>query len=122
MKNTKLQIRQGLNAKQEIDFSQIKASILEDVFKKDSVTQNRSISLLDRPIPDIGQELKALYPDMKTYAISNVVLHKLDATTNDTLTLMVAGFSKKTAPLEQVRLRKWLKSRLQADSVQVIIK
>ena len=34
--HTKLNIRQGLNAKQEIDFSQIKASILEDVFKNDS--------------------------------------------------------------------------------------
>jgi len=117
-----LQIRQGLNAKQEIDFSQIKASILEDVFKKDSLTQNRNISLLEKPIPDISQELKALYPDMKTYVISNVVLHKLDAAANDTLTLMVADFSKKTSISAQSKLRLWLKSRLKADSVQVIIK
>lgn len=122
LKNTKLQIRQGLNAKQEIDFSQIKASILEDVFKKDSVTQNSSISLLDKPLPVIDQELKALYPDMKSYALSNVVLHKLDVEANDTLTIIVASFTKKTSAAEQIKLRKWLKSRLQVDSVQVIIR
>ncbi|WP_111633811.1 TIGR00341 family protein [Pedobacter cryoconitis] len=122
LKNTKLQIRQGLNAKQEIDFSQIKASILEDVFKKDSVTQNSSISLLDKPLPVIDQELKALYPDMKSYALSNVVLHKLDVAANDTLTIIVASFTKKTSAAEQIKLRKWLKSRLQVDSVQVIIR
>lgn len=33
LKDVRLNIRQGLNAKHEIDFSQIKASILEDVFK-----------------------------------------------------------------------------------------
>ncbi|MET4137786.1 TIGR00341 family protein [Pedobacter sp. UYP1] len=122
LKNTKLQIRQGLNAKQEIDFSQIKASILEDVFKKDSVIQNSSIALLDKPLPIIDQELRALYPDMKSYALSNVVLHKLDIAVTDTLTIMVASFAKKTSLAEQIKLGKWLKSRLQVDSVQVIIK
>lgn len=123
LKDTKLQIRQGLNAKQEIDFSQIKASILEDVFKKDSTTKvaNSKVSFLERELPDIRSELKALYPEMRKYSVANVVVQQLDKVKKDTLTMVVADFSKPVKPADRQKLFTWLKARLAADSLRLLI-
>ncbi len=123
LRNTELHIRQGLNAKQEIDFSQIKASILEDVFKKDSTTKtiDRRITNLERPLPDIRAELKALYPEMQNYTAANVIVERLDSTAKDTLTMVVADFSTPVRNVDRVKLTKWLKSRLKTDSLRLLI-
>ncbi|WP_316815789.1 TIGR00341 family protein [Pedobacter nyackensis] len=120
---TKLNIRQGLNAKQEIDFSQIKASILEDVFKKDSSAKvsNPQVSLLERELPDIRSELMVLYPEMLDYTAANVVVDRLDRPGKDTLTMVVAGFSKPVKRADRVKLNQWLKTRLQVDSLRLLI-
>ncbi|SEA64192.1 TIGR00341 family protein [Arachidicoccus rhizosphaerae] len=122
--NTKLNIRQGLNAKQEIDFSQIKASILEDVFKKDSsarIAADQKVPVLSKTFPDISQEIKALYPYFNYYAVANTVIHRADTTATDTVTLALVKFSQPMSVSEATKLRTWLKSRLNADSVQLVI-
>ncbi|QNK64908.1 TIGR00341 family protein [Pedobacter sp. PAMC26386] len=123
LKNTKLNIRQGLNAKQEIDFSQIKASILEDVFKKDSTAgvANPQVSLSERPLPDIRSELRVLYPEMKEYTAANVVVERLDKPIKDTITMVVAGFSKPMKGADRLKLSRWLKTRLNVDSLRLLI-
>ncbi len=123
LKDTKLQIRQGLNAKQEIDFSQIKASILEDVFKRDSTTKMTTlqVSQMKRLLPDIRAELKALYPEMRNYTVANVVTQQLDKAKADTLTMVVADFSKPIKSADRTKLSAWLKSRLEADSIRLLI-
>ncbi|ATP59297.1 TIGR00341 family protein [Pedobacter ginsengisoli] len=123
LKDAKLQIRQGLNAKQEIDFSQIKASILEDVFKKDSTTKvaNSQVSSLEKELPDIRLELKALYPEMRKYSVANVVVQQLDKVKKDTLTMVVADFSKPVKSADRQKLFTWLKARLAADSLRLLI-
>lgn len=124
LKKTKLDIRQGLNAKQEIDFSQIKASILEDVFKKDSshyrATQQQSPAL-ERTLPDIGSEMKALYPDLQYYTLSNVVIYRVDTTSRDTVTLVLAHFTKPIRNTDKKKLQDWLRTRLKADSIQLVV-
>lgn len=121
--NTKLNIRQGLNAKQEIDFSQIKASILEDVFNRDSTAKgsNPQMSVLEKPLPDIRSELRALYPEMRDYTAATVVVDKLDRLEKDTLTMVVAGFSKPIKSADRAKLSQWLKARLQVDSLRLLI-
>lgn len=123
LKKTKLLIKQGFHAKQEIDFSQIKASILEDVLKKDSITkrQVQRISPLNLPLPDIQAEMKVLYPGLKSYILSNSVIRHVGGMPNDTLTLIVADFVKPLKTKEKMVLQSWLKTRLQADSVKLVI-
>lgn len=121
--DARLLIRQGLDAKQEIDFSQIKASIMEDVFKKDSTT-NTAVNkkkALQKALPDIRSELKALYPDMKDYLAANTVVERLNTTGRDTLTVVVASFSKPVKRADRTKLNLWLKSRLDVDSLRLII-
>lgn len=124
LKNTRLNIRQGLNAKQEIDFSQIKASILEDVFKKDSSINQASkqeVPVWDRPFPNIVSEIKALYPDLNYYTVSNVVLRRTDTLPSDTVTLVYADFSKPVRRADKLKLQDWLKTRMKVDSVKLVI-
>lgn len=119
---TKLIIRQGLNAKNELDLSQIKASILEAVYQSDSSNQkSRSYSALTLPIPDLSEELKVLYPTLQQYTINNVVLKRVDTTKLDTVTLAVAGFSTPLAVTDRARLTQWLKNRIKTDSVLLIL-
>lgn len=118
---TSLNIRQGLNAKQEIDFSQIKASILEDVFKKDSMINNTKPEELAGNYPDIKDELKALYPDISYYTISDVVLRHTDTLPNDTLTMVLANFPRYVNGNERTKLREWLQSRLKVDTLKLVV-
>lgn len=118
---TTLRIRQGLNARQEVDFSQIKASIMEDVFKKGNQPANSvKINKLSQPLPDISSELIALFPEIKSYSLSNIVVNRLDTQSRDTLTLFSAGVSKVPLQANQARIRYWLKGRLKVDTVRTV--
>lgn len=118
----KLIIRQGLSARQEVDFSQIKASIMEDVFKKESsVKDMRKPSKLETSLPDIKPELIALFPQIRSYTLSNVVMNHLDSGKKDTLTLFSADLSSRMAKQDLQRLEKWLKSRIKSDSIKTIV-
>lgn len=122
--NTNLIVRQGLNAKQEIDFTQIKASILEDVFRKDSAENavDNKRNRLAIPIPDIQPELRALYPTLRSYSAYHVVERRMDTLATDTLTQVVANFNGSLNAAERARMQEWLRSRLAVDTVSLIIR
>lgn len=113
---TRLVVRQGLNAKQEIDLSQIRASILEDVFARDSLRPDPEKNVM---YPDLLSELTALYPAIRSYSATDVVEHRVSG--KDTLTLFTADFAKPLPAAERRRLGEWVKQRLQADSVKVVV-
>lgn len=121
--NTKLIVRQGWNAKQEIDFSQIKASIMEDVFARDSIinsSQSPGGLNAEQHIPDLLEELKALHPDLLSYSATTVI-ERSEKAGNDTLTLVVMDLNKPLQAREHEKLRRWLTTRIQADSVKLVI-
>ncbi|MEO6232736.1 MAG: TIGR00341 family protein [Ferruginibacter sp.] len=121
--STKMIVHQGLNASQEIDLAQIKASILEDVFKEEKIKDTTPVKVLKIaiPIPDLQAEFKSLYPDMKTYTLSQSIVHNLDSSRLDTLTLLTAKFSKRFSNSEREKLQNWLKLRVKTDSVKLVI-
>ncbi|HEX2606870.1 MAG TPA: TIGR00341 family protein [Flavisolibacter sp.] len=117
-----LVIRQGLDAKKEIDLSQIKASILEDVFKAekpDSVTTRPQ--KIDLVLPDLRNELRSLYPTLQTYSLTQAVWFRLDSARTDTISLLTAHFTKTPSRAELRRMESWLRQRIHSDSVQVFI-
>lgn len=122
LEKAQLKIRQGLNAKNELDFTQIRASILEAVYKNDSTTKKSgNQSAINLPIPDLGNELKTLYPNLVSYSIHNTRFSRLDTTLADTLTLAVVKFETNISATERTRLQQWLKTRINADSLKLII-
>lgn len=125
--DSQLTISQGMNAKQQIDFSQIKASILEDVFAKQATKgkgrdTTRVANISAGVFPDIKSELKALYPTINAYSITKVTVSAIDTTLADTVILFVGDFQKPFQRSEQYKFKNWLKSRLaiKSDSLQVI--
>ncbi|ANH81173.1 TIGR00341 family protein [Niabella ginsenosidivorans] len=123
LNDAKLVVRQGLDAKQQIDFSQIKASILEDVFKEDSARNSslQETAAASRELPDLRAELKALYPGLMYYTGSRSIIYRTDTLATDTITLFVANFSKAPTRDDRLKMQQWLKERLQTDSVRLIV-
>jgi uncharacterized hydrophobic protein (TIGR00271 family) len=118
-----LVIRQGLNAKREIDLAQVKASILEDVFSTvNTIDTSRATPVTPEiPIPDLSAELKSLYPYMTEYSLNQSVIKRLDTARLDTVTLFVAKFSRYLRNSEKLKMSGWIKQRTGADSVKVIV-
>lgn len=115
--NTKLIVRQGLNEKQEIDFSQIKASIMKDVFAESSTNTTDVIQTPD--FPDIFLELKSLYPTINSYSAASVVQYKSNS--KDTLASIIADFAKPLKKEDRSKLESWLKHRFNVDTIKLVI-
>jgi len=118
-----LVVLQGLNAKQQIDIAQIRASILEDVFQKEKQEDESAVSASksDTGYPDISRELKALYPEMIYYSLTRTVNDYIVSGKKDTFCVFAAKF--KTAPrkVERIRLKSWLDARFKPDSIKIQI-
>ena len=124
LSNTKLNIRQGLNAKQRIDLSQIKASILEDVFNNVQKTDTLTASQQAAAIADsaVFAELKVLYPAIISYGLNNVVVYRADSVFKaDTLQIALASFKTSLRKIDQGRLQTFLRARYRSDSLKLII-
>lgn len=119
----RLVVRQGLNAKQEIDIAQIKASILEDVFKEEHQkdTTKPLPQKIDLPLPDLKKELKTLYPGMESYSLSQSLNYNFTLNRQDTLTVMTAKFRKPISRAEKEKLSEWLKERIKTDSLKMVV-
>lgn len=121
--STRLIVHQGLNAKNEIDIAQIKASILEDVFSEEKQTDTVAAKpkKIDHSIPDLRKELSSLYPDMRWYTLTQSVIVNLDSTRRDTVSVFTASFAKTFYRSERTKLAAWLKQRIPSDSVKLFI-
>lgn len=118
-----LVVRQGLNTKKEIDFSQVKASIMEDVFRQrlNSDSSTKAVVAEKSELPELKNELTSLYPSLTTFSLSRAHFIRADPTVQDTVILFVGTFTKNPNQIEKDRLHAWLKSRTKADSVTTII-
>ncbi|MBA3828562.1 MAG: TIGR00341 family protein [Taibaiella sp.] len=120
--STKLIIHQGFDARQNIDFSEIKASILEEVFsaeeRKDTV--HHELNKLEQPLPEIQKEIKLLYPEMTSYSLYRTVVTKMDSTKNDTITVFDGKFSRRPSSKERKKIGEWLKERIHADTLKTV--
>lgn len=121
LEGSRLRIRQGLSARQEVDFSQIRASILEDVFKGQTKEKAVTLKRTTQAFPDVSSELKVLFPKVKSYSLSNVVYLRVDSSKKDTITLFSASLSTKMDIAERGKMDKWIRSRVKTDSLKVIV-
>ena len=119
LKGTHLVIRQGLDAKKEVDVSQIRASILEDVYsRRDSLS--KQVSMLEKDTL-LKSEFSALFPELRYFSISDAFINNVSNSKTDTVKLVLASFSKEITAKERVRLRDWLQKKTQADSLKLVI-
>lgn len=129
IEGTKLNISQGVKSK-EIDFSQIKKNILEEVITRQEEQLRaaqeeerlKAKSKLELEIPNLDNELNALYPDLESYGIANAVINNFDtASTKDTIVLFVGNFAGDFDNEDREKLQSWLRERVSADTVAMFI-
>lgn len=132
--DAKLTVIQGLNSETEVDISSIKSMVMEDLYKNTEqqiVEQRQQIESLRqelrqyRSYDDICQamlpELRVLYPDVRTIALSHALEQTVDSTHTDTLTVAILGFSKLPKASEEEQLEAWVKARTGAEQMRLII-
>lgn len=121
--NTDLIVHQGLDAKQKIDLSEIKASILEDVYAAERASDSmvRITNKMELPLPDIKKELMALYPTLKEYSLGQQAVEYPQLNKRDTLTLFTGRFTEELSVKEKRKLQVWLTERIRTDSVKVVV-
>jgi len=119
--DAQLKIRQGLNAKQEVDLSQIKASILEDVYGSEAARSTALGYAAGDTLPDLRAELRTLYPNIRAYSINRTLVRSIDAARVDSVTLVTAMFSRTLSFRDTRRLQEWLRLRLRADSLMLMV-
>jgi uncharacterized hydrophobic protein (TIGR00271 family) len=121
LRNVQLNIRQGLNAKQEIDFSQIKASILEDVFN--SRTKPDTIKLAAKPVNQdstVLTELRVLYPAVSAFGVSKLAIRRPDTALVDTQRVALIRFAKPLRNADVQKLQLWLQKRYQSPQLKLV--
>lgn len=123
--NTKLTVHQGLSARQQLDFAQMKASILQGVMDKQQErlpdsTHGTTYAINDT-FPDLSKEFRALYPGIRAYSLSKVYLKKTDSLSADTTVLFYSRWKTRPRRTDTLKLRSWLASRINANAITIVI-
>lgn len=121
LRNVQLNIRQGLNAKQEIDFSQIKASIIEDIFNKQ--TKPDTIRLAPKPINQdstVLAELRVFYPLITNFGVNKIAIQRPDTNLVDTQRVALIRFSKPQPNADIQKLQAWLQKRYNSPKLKLV--
>ncbi|MGF7080708.1 TIGR00341 family protein [Mucilaginibacter sp. UYCu711] len=119
--NVTLVVRQGLNARQQIDLSQIKASIIEDVFKGRADTIKKST--VNKPVvadSTVLAELKILYPSITSFGVNQTFVRHTAKQPIDTVSVALATFNNKLSDRETSKLAGWIKLRYQMPKLVVV--
>ena len=66
-------------------------------------------------------ELKVLYPSAETIAMAKTVELSVDSTRMDTLTLVLMKFAKHPSEKEQEKITEWLKARVGAKKLKLVV-
>jgi uncharacterized hydrophobic protein (TIGR00271 family) len=120
--NAKLIIHQGVNADQNFDFAKIKANILQDIVDRNG-SEEAALYSFNRvdTFPDLRNELKVLYPEIKEYSLSRTVVKTIDSAYADTVVLFYCRFNSRRSMKTVSKMQEWLQSRLRTSNLKVII-
>ena len=130
---TKLIVMQGMN-NEAMDIGSLKAQVMEDFYKnseKRLLEQQNKIHELEEELKvyaaynavdkKIIPELKVLYPSAETIAMAKTVELSVDSTRMDTLTLVLMKFAKHPSEKEQEKITEWLKARVGAKKLKLVV-
>lgn len=132
--DTKLVVLQGMNH-DSMDIGSIKAQVMEDFYKnseKRLLEQQARIRSLENELDayaaynavdkNIMTELKVLYPTARSITMAKAVELQADSTRADTLAIALVKFSgKKPDTKEQGKIAQWLKARIGAKRLELVV-
>lgn len=140
--NANLLVRQGYTDEESIDLAtvqelnqQMRTGIIEDLYKKNEEAlrgKDDQIKLLEAeilrmraremPIVDLAQEVKAINKNVRELSVvESIVSNIQDSLTYDTIYLAYAKFTRRPRRSEQTQMEDWLKARIKADTIKLVI-
>lgn len=132
--DTKLVVFQGMNQNGTMDISNIRTLVMEDFYKNTEsrlLAQREELDSLHSVLAAfsgsgqvdarMGQEMKVLFPEVRTISLSKSLQLNVDSARTDTLTFAVVGCGKKPSHTEKNKMEQWLKARTGTEKLQLIL-
>lgn len=134
LNETKLSVFQGVNGAGSMDISNIKSLVMEDFYKnseKQLASQQATLDSLNRILPDftgsnlmnerMGQEIKVLFPYVKTISVSKSLQLNVDSIRMDTVTFAFVDCNKQPSKQEREKMMEWLRARTGAGKLRLVV-
>ena len=131
---TKLVVFQGMGDGSAVDISNIKSMVMEDFYRnseKRLKEQDEKINTLHKQLADfsgsdwmgkqLGQELKVLFPEIKTLSVSKSLRLSVDSSWIDTLTYAIIDCQRMPDAKSRDKIVKWLKAKTGDAHLQLIV-
>lgn len=131
---TKLVVFQGMGDGSAVDISNIKSMVMEDFYRnseKRLKEQDEKINTLHKQLADfsgsdwmgkqLGQELKVLFPEIKTLSVSKSLRLSVDSSRIDTLTYAIIDCQRVPDSKSRDKIVKWLKAKTGDAHLQLIV-
>jgi len=132
--NTQLIIKQGLSEKKNIDINALRASVIEELYKKnEEIIKNKDqqIQLLENkiaqlsqnkfPVEELSAEAKTLFNKLKEFTVTSTEIVNINENKIDTVTIVYAKFSGKISSTQRKVLNEWLKARTKSNNIKLIV-
>lgn len=132
--DTKLVVFQGMNQNGTMDISNIRTLVMEDFYKNTEsrlLAQREELDSLHSVLAAfsgsgqvdarMGQEMKVLFPEVRTISLSRSLQLNVDSARTDTLTFAIVGCGKKSSHTEKNKMEQWLKARTGTEKLQLIL-
>lgn len=132
--DTKLVVFQGMNQNGTMDISNIRTLVMEDFYKNTEsrlLAQREELDSLHSVLAAfsgsgqvdarMGQEMKVLFPEVRTISLSKSLQLNVDSARTDTLTFVIVGCGKKPSHTEKNKMEQWLKARTGTEKLQLIL-
>ena len=134
LKDTKLYIYQ-----QKDNFNKIKNKLnkdlkfglLDELYKKNELAvkdRDSKIKFLEGqldnyrkseyPVAALSHEIKIVFPELKTFSFSNVIIANIDNMSSDTIPTAVTEWSTNNIP--EVKFKNWLSARLNVKKLRIV--
>lgn len=135
LSHTKLSVYQGgNNANKSIDIRNIKSMVMEDFYKnseKQLNIQRHQIDSLQKALAEfsgaglvsasMGQEMKVLFPEVKTISLSKGLRLNVDNVRVDTLIFAIVDYGKPLSASEKKKMEQWLRARLNNNHLKLLM-
>lgn len=134
LEKTKLTVFQGVGNNGLTDISNIKSLVMEDFYKNSEqqlLSQREELDSLRQALAlfsgsnlvneKMGQEMKVLFPEIRTISVSKSLQLAVDSAQIDTLTFAIVSCHKQPSEQEKKKIAEWLKARTATDKLRLII-
>ena len=131
---TNLVVFQGMGDGNAVDISNIKSMVMEDFYRnseKRLKEQEAAIDTLHKQLADfsgsdwlgkqLGQEIKVLFPEIKTLSVSKSLRLSVDSSRVDTLTYAIIDCQRVPDQKSKEKIVKWLKAKTGDTHLRLIV-